>query len=376
MKLKLKQQIDLFFGYLFIVLNIIPAKILGMLLKRNHQVDNSPDVIVFIKMLGLGSVFMALDSIQSIKKRHANTKVVLICGRGVKPGVMPLGVFDEVVEINDRTFISLLRTSLNALIYCWRYKKIWIIDLEVYSKLSTIFSLWTLAQNRFGFYLNSVWFRFNLNTHNVFFNEFILLEENYKRMAEECGVNEFVQYQYPIQVDNNVPKKYIAINNTCSELGKERLASSDLIQSVILWILNNTTWEVVLLGAPHDQNDNQKFIINNFDEIQQLKIHNIAGKFSFEAYYSFLYLECKALVTIDTGPLHFARRLNVPTVSIWGPTHPKTRIQEDENNKVVFLNALCSPCVHMVDILPCGGDNFCMKNITSEQVTSKLKNII
>src|SRR5437870_11602718 len=45
-----------------------------------------------------------------------------------------------------------------------------IVDLEVYSQLTTVFSLLTLARNRIGFYIASTYWRRNVLTHLVFFN--------------------------------------------------------------------------------------------------------------------------------------------------------------------------------------------------------------
>ena len=51
------------------------------------------------------------------------------------------------------------------------------------------------------------------------------------------------------------------------------------------------------------------------------------------------------------------------TNSYWGPTDPKTRLNLLENpNEFVFYSKIaCSPCVHLIDIPPCNGNNICMK---------------
>jgi len=377
MKLAVKQQIDSVLGYTLITFNIILAKFLGFILRRNHGVHNTPDSIVFIKMLGLGSIFMALDAIQTIKQKHPSSRIILVCGKGIKSGIEPLELFDEIWEIRENSLLELITSSLQTLSKCWKIRKLWIVDLEVYSKLSTVFSLWTMGINRFGFYLNSVWFRLNLNSHNVFFNEFILVEENYKRIAFEMDCKEIIKFQAPRSfIKHNVVPSYIAINNTCSELSKERIAPDSLIKDIIDFIVEKTDFKIALLGAPSDKETNELFIQKNLSESCKSKIENIAGRFSFSEYYQFLNNETILLVTIDTGPLHFARRLGVPTISLWGPTHPATLHVEDENNLSIYIGLSCSPCVHKIDILPCKGDNICMKNLNSQIVIQKINMII
>ncbi len=376
MNLNIKQKFDSILGYTLIALNLLPAKILGFFLRRNHKITHAPNRIVFIKLLGLGSIFMALDSIQSIKNKYPAAKLILITSKNIKPGTIPLGIFDGVLAIDDKNIFTLISTAFQTLLNLWKYKNTWIVDLEVYSKLSTIFSLWTLARNRFGFYLNSVWFRFDLNTHNIYFNEFVIVEENYKSMAEALGCTSHQDFQYPLPQNITINKNYIAINNTCSELGKERLAEDVLIAETMDWLIAHTSYQIALLGAPVDFKNNESFL-NKYENLKSNpRIHNIAGKFSFNDYYNFLYAQCLLLVTVDTGPLHFARKLNVPTISLWGPTNPMTRIQEDSKNKLIYTHFKCSPCVHMVDVLPCNGDNQCMKQIKSTAIINYLQEML
>lgn len=376
MNLNLKQKIDSILGYTLIALNVVPAKLLGFFLKRNHSITKEPERIVLIKMLGLGSIFMALDSIQTIKQKYPNTPILLITSKSMKAGIAPLGLFNDIWTIDDKNIWTLIKSAFQLFAKLWTNTNTWVIDLEVYSKLSTIFSLWTMARNRFGFYLNSVWFRINFNTHNIYFNEFVLLEDNYKRMAEALGCTQHIPFQFPLPKNIAFKKTYIAINNTCSELGKERLAEHQLIQETIDWILNNTKHHIALLGAPIDFEANESFIRNHLEKNDLSRINNIAGKLSFNDYYTFLHTECLLLLTVDTGPLHFARKLNVPTLSLWEPTNPSTRIQEDSTNKIIYTHFKCSPCVHMVDVLPCKGDNQCMKQIQSNDIVSKLSELL
>ena len=86
------------------------------------------------------------------------------------------------------------------------------------------------------------------------------------------------------------------------------------------------------------------------------------------------------MVTIDSGPLHIARKLGLPTVSVWGPTDPGNllKVQEGEENRhqYEYLQVHCSPCVHHHEKLPCGGYNFCMKNISAQSIIDKIQIVL
>jgi ADP-heptose:LPS heptosyltransferase len=380
MKLQFKRKLDFILGNFLVAINLVAAKSLGFVLRRNHAVKKMPDNIVFIKMLGLGSIFLASDAILSVRKHYPNARVVLITGAAIKPGIDPIGLFDEVWEIRDKNFFVLLKDSLKVLFKCWKMKKLWIADLEVYSKLSTVYSLWTCAINRFGFILNPVRFRVNMNTHNIYFNHFINVEENYLRLAEEMGAetaeNFYLEKYLTANRKGEINYTYIAINNTCSDLSLERKCPDELLLKVCKWILSNTSYKLAFLGAPSDRDKISTFIHSGFGKEDLLRIENIAGKLSFEEYYNFLHHECSLMLTIDSAPLHIAKKLGLPTLTLWGPTNPLIHINSDVRNAVYYLAKDCSPCVHHTELLPCKGDNICMKHLKEEVITEKLKELI
>ncbi len=375
MNLKSKQLIDSVVGMPAVIIHLIFARVLGFLLRRNHSIEKEPRIILFIKIMGLGSVFLASDAILAIKKKYPGAKLVLVCKDSMEPGLKSLNLFDEFWVVNDNNLLKLIAQSFAIFFKAWGIKRLWVVDLEVYSKLTTIFSLWTFAINRFGFYLNEAAFRMNLNTHNIYFNQFCLVEENYNKLALELGAVVDQRFYFPSFPNRTHNAKsvyeFVAINNTCSELGQERKCPNDLLKGISDWILKNTSYNIAYLGAPSDKDEVECFVQKYYSG-EEKRVFNYAGHFSFEKYYRFLYDSCKVVVSIDSAPLHIAKKLGVPTLSIWGPTAPATRIKEDEFNQAVYLAVNCSPCVHFTEELPCGGDNFCMKNIQVQQITDLL----
>lgn len=81
----------------------------------------------------------------------------------------------------------------------------------------------------------------------------------------------------------------------------------------------------------------------------------------------------KAIVAVDTGLGHLAAALNIPTISLYGPTDPK-RIGTQGASQVHLISEInCAGC----DKQTCkkSHDEFavCMKNLTPEMVFKKLK---
>jgi ADP-heptose:LPS heptosyltransferase len=376
LNLKQKQFLDRYIGFPLIYLNILLARFLGFLLRRNHGIQNHPKEICIIKLLGFGSVIMASDAIYSLKLKYPEARLSIICSKGIEQGIRSIHLFEKIYVIDDSNFFRLLGSSIGTIFKLMVKRKLWVADLEVYSKLTGTLSLWTRAINRFGFYFNQVPIRYNLYTHNVYFNTVINVEDNYEELVRAMGVTDFQSYTIKGFPPRQPGKHYsfIAINNTCSELAQERKLTNGQLYEICEWINTNTSYRIALLGAPSDMAANDKFISDY--KLDKDAVVNCAGKYEFEEYYRFLYDECAIMITIDSAPLHIANKLNIPNISIWGPTSPQSRINLDSGNEFIYLAVKCSPCAHFVDKLPCGGDNFCIKNMTTDLISQKIKTLL
>jgi ADP-heptose:LPS heptosyltransferase len=76
--------------------------------------------------------------------------------------------------------------------------------------------------------------------------------------------------------------------------------------------------------------------------------------------------QCAAVITNDSGPLHVAAALSVPSVSIFGPTDPDRTVIAGAT-RVVRAALDCTPCYQRDCPL---GTHQCMNDITVDQVFS------
>lgn len=380
MNVKTKQFIDKYLGNALLWFHIVVVRLLGMLLKRNHQISQTPDTIIVIKMLGLGSLIIASDSIYSLRKRYPQSKLVLLTGVGVAPGIEPVGLFDEIIIIRDKSWFTLIGDTIRFVIYSWRAGRTWIVDLEVYSTLTTLLSSWTMAINRFGFELDKVAFRHYLNTHHVYFNRLKGVKENYAQLVKAAGVEQMHEFVFPYRANASKPPSYIAINNTCSDLGGHvRKLPDELLANICKHIVRDA--KLVFLGAPADAEAIEQFIQTQLPANAQDILNLPKLKLSFDSYYRFIKEEVKLVVTIDSAPLHIAQKLEIPMISFWGPTMPQQLMKNADKLKsdYYYLQKPCSPCIHLTERLPCGGNNHCMKDMQAQHiihmVSEKLKQL-
>jgi len=100
----------------------------------------------------------------------------------------------------------------------------------------------------------------------------------------------------------------------------------------------------------------------------QLPVINLAGRTSLRELMAAM-IQCRALLTNDTGPMHLAAALGVPVVVPFGSTSPELTgpgLPDDSRNRLLVSNALCSPCF----LRECPIDFRCMHEISVDQATA------
>ncbi|MBS1516681.1 MAG: glycosyltransferase family 9 protein [Bacteroidetes bacterium] len=83
--------------------------------------------------------------------------------------------------------------------------------------------------------------------------------------------------------------------------------------------------------------------------------------------------KCDLVIGNDSGPLHIAVSMGVPTLGIYGPTNPKLQGPFGENNlSVVNKNIDCLYC----NLLNCNIGNICMTELSKEKIIDKVKELV
>jgi len=87
--------------------------------------------------------------------------------------------------------------------------------------------------------------------------------------------------------------------------------------------------------------------------------------------------QMRVMVTMDSANMHLASLVNVPVVSLWGPTHPYAGFygfRQDPLN-AVQVNLSCRPCSVFGNSICWRGDHACMEQITTAMVVEKVEKI-
>ncbi len=373
MKLREKLIFDHYIGgFLHLVLRI-PAILLGKVLHRDHDLSKCREIAI-LKPLGGGSLVIAFPALLALRRLPNLQKLTLITSPAVAPFGKLLGIFDEIIVVReDSGLLTLAFDSLKAFKKLYRHDAI--IDLEIHSRLTTVFALLTMARNRIGFFTGISYWRRHLNTHLLFCNVTNGIYNFYDQLAAlfatkpvdvvECE-REFRSKLGEWQFAGNGPFR-LALAPACSGLGRERMLRNEewvkIVASRLAKLQPDAQVEMHLLGAPSDRQE--------FEQLKGLldarfgaraSVVNQAGKTKLNESVQIV-AAVDEVLCIDSALLHFSRLLRRTTVSFWGPTDPATRIRPGPPalDEIHYVRIPCSPCVHHSHQAPCKGENICMR---------------
>ena len=123
---------------------------------------------------------------------------------------------------------------------------------------------------------------------------------------------------------------------------------------------------VVVFGGKDDRETAEE--VRRFAETDMM---NLAGITTLQETV-YLLSQCRLVISNDSGLMHVAAALNVPTVAVFGSTNPHTTSPAGEKTAIVRKEVSCSPCLKKV----CPTDFRCMMNIAVEDVVNAARQLL
>jgi ADP-heptose:LPS heptosyltransferase len=365
-----KIALDRYLGsFLIFILNPL-ARLLGYFFRRDHALPVRGDILV-IKMLGGGSLVIAFPALLGIRRAYPDRKIRILTTQAVKPFAETLGLFDEILAVDDRSALGLIVSTLRHLRRSLGADTV--IDLEIYSYLSTVLSILTLARNRLGFFFEERGVRQKLHSHRILFNPGSPLYSHYDRIATMLGATVISPQQCAehmravLGIAAQPPAGNagrIAIGCGCSGLSQERKIAPQQWSRYVFAAAADKAREVIFLGGSDDFDEAEKVIA----AVRGLEsdswggsLQNLSGTMPLRDSLRML-ASCEDFWGIESSLLHYARLFGLRIKAFLGPTHPmRLRPIAGLVETIHYRKTLCSPCIHLVSIPPCHGDNLCMK---------------
>ncbi|WFQ78890.1 glycosyltransferase family 9 protein [Xenorhabdus sp. SF857] len=309
--------------------------------------------IIIYSTTALGDFLMNTPAINAIRKRFKNAFITLICHQNFKSFLEHGTDWDRVVTWNNK--VNHIPKLLKEI------KKSGTPDLAVilhshgpYDYLSAIMSGAKLVF-RDNYKENELIKKWLTNYVESFRGHIIQRKlELIKPLGCETTSKSCIEMHLPCNV-KSIDKDYITIGFQMGASSPERCWSVKNFVQVASDILdNNKTAKIVLIGSSNDIHLKKEFM-NLLPNEYHNRVNNFIGKTTLVELTQKIN-ELDLLVTGDTGPMHIAIALKIPTISLFVTAIPSSTgpYQDTEIHKVILgavmpLNGITN--THIMDTI-------------------------
>jgi ADP-heptose:LPS heptosyltransferase len=207
--------------------------------------------------------------------------------------------------------------------------------------------------------------------HNSWFNNAKLLMRLGIPIAQDNYVG-LLRVDEPMNL-KGMPWRYAVFSPGASKRRLAKAWDERKFASVIAWLSMEFGLSCVLVGG--DDTAECTGVISEYVEeflkggVQQ--VVDLAGKINLRELAAVL-KKAKLFVGIDSGVMHMASALDIPTVGIFGPTDPLYVAPQNKQSLVVRQDLACSPCYLRS---PCY-NRICLEDLDAEAVLGACRKVL
>lgn len=349
-----------------------------------RRVD-APRKILVMKFFGMGSVLLSSPMLIALRGHYPSAKVSFLTFASNRDIVERLGIVEAIYCLRTDSFAAFASDLVRALVAIRRERFDVTIDMEFFSKFSTIVTFLSGSPIRIGYYLRQLW-RGDLLTHQVYYNHYKHITEVFGALVAPLNVS---LGQYRLAPPTTTPDELgsssrllsgagvgpgdglICFNVNASDMSLERRWPMAEFVKLASTLLDELDVKLAFIGAPSDA----AYVGELTRRLaRQDRVVNLAGRTSLGELLCIL-RRSVMLISNDSGPLHLAASLEVPTVSFFGPESPALYAPKGGDALIFYSGLYCSPCLNVFNVktAPCNGENICMQGIHAEDVIEAMK---
>jgi ADP-heptose:LPS heptosyltransferase len=357
--------------------------------------------IAFIELSEMGSTIIADPAMRRARAVFPGCELYFVIFAGNRGSLDILGTVEpqRTITIRETNFLLL---ALDTFAVLWRMRRLrldLVVDLELFSRYTSLLSLLSGAPLRAGFhrFYNEGLYRGDHLTHPVQYNPHQHMAKNFLALVlaatEEIGITphtkrriddaeiRLAQYRnddacarlrdrliaaFPVLVG---AKKWVILNPNASELLILRKWPLESFAQLTRRLVEDRNLAVLVTGAAAEKPDAQSIVAAAASD----RVIDLTG-FTTLSELPALYALSAAMLTNDSGPAHLAAPTSIKTWVLFGPETPTLYGALNPNAEFFFKGLACSPCVSASNHRksPCT-DNQCMKQITVDEVFAGMR---
>ena len=396
MKVDTMRTIDRLLG---VPITFVLSGIYWLIYKLSPRVEMPVRNALFIELSEMGSAIIADPAMRRLREATgANLHFVIFKKNAVSLSLLNTVAEGNIFVIRETNLLVFAWDVLGFLVWCRRRRIDTVIDLELFSRATSILTALSGATNRAGFHRghDEGLYRGNFLTHPVTYNSHMHVSLNFMSLIvalleapteppyNKTVIHDVVLEQVAIddrqrtlmqgRIREIFPgydasaHRILLVNANASDLLPQRRWMPERFAAVIANVLSAFPDVLaVMTGAPAERDQAQTIC----DLVGDPRCVNSAGRFRFGELVA-LYSISSAMLSNDSGPPHFASITPLRTFVLFGPETPKL-YGSLGNSEPIYAGLACSPCVSAFNHRKTScTDNQCLKAITVDEVTARL----
>jgi ADP-heptose:LPS heptosyltransferase len=353
--------------------------------------------VLFVKLSEMGALVLSTPAFAEAGRVFPNAKAWIVCFEENAEIAEIAGGFprERIVAVRQGGMLGTMTGLLRAIRRLRRERFDVIVDLEYFSRVSTILAYLARAKVRAGFHRFAAEGLYcgDLYTHRATWNPYLHVAQLYVALVRAAAADPrdepllkapapalheltFPRYEPTADETRAVRAKLAAagvpdgarlllVNPNSSDLLPLRRWPEERFVELCRELLARRpdAW-VVLTGSPHEAALGERILVAVG---RGARCVSVVGKTSLRELLC-LFTIAEVLVSADSGPPHFAAMTSIRGVTLFGPETPRLYGPVNARNTAVTAGLACSPCIHAWNarVSTCT-DNQCMKRITSNE---------
>ena len=361
-----------------------------------------PRRILIILLSEMGSLVLAHPMFVRLRQQYPDASLHIMMFRKNREVLDLLGVIPEenVLTINDRALSEFATDSIGAIIKMRALKFDVVIDCELFSRVSSIFSYLSGAPVRVGFHPHTQegLYRGSFINRPVLYNPYRHLSQQLLAMVSAIESHTVPTTKESLATEVNNPPMLAFSEEELHRVGAQLHADFPAIRDKRLvlvypsggilpiraWPLENYLqlcssllddgYAVGVIGLKDDKPIGKAVV----EHCRSTYCVDLTGYTKSVRHLLAIFNHASLLITNDGGPGQFAALTPIPSLIFFGPETPALYSSLSKNAHYFYSALSCSPCLTAYNhrSSPCDGDNQCLKRITSAQVLAKAREVL
>lgn len=356
-----------------------------------------PSRILVILLSEMGSLVLAKPMFDSIKMKYPWSSVYVLCFEKNREFLETIGVLPDgnILTIRADSLSLLFIDTLRVFRRMRREKLDTVLDCELFSRISSVYSFLSGADVRAGFHPHTQegLYRGTHFNRPVLYNPYHHISHQFINLVEAIESDGVPKVKRSMPPDDwEIPVIHIAERTKRTFWDRFQkdyplvatrklvlLYPSGGLLPIRAWPLQNYCrvaegllregYAVAVIGMKSDH-ELAKGIESNCRNENCL---NLTGYTRSVIELMILFHYATLLITNDGGPAHFASVTPIHSITLYGPESPSLYGTLGKRSINLHIPFSCSPCLTAYNHRhsPCDGDNRCLKSISPELVLDK-----